>query len=230
MKNIQALTFDLDDTLWDNRQVLQAAENTLYEWLVAHYPRIGERYTIASLRTMRMDLVRKHPQLGYQMTELRKTSLRLAADSVGYDHSLVEPAFAVFLEARHQINLFDDVIPVLTAFRQAGYRLGSMTNGNADVHRLGIGKLFDFSLSAETIGIGKPHPLMFEAACRHANVEPGQLAHVGDDPMTDLIGGKLAGVTTIWMNRQNQPRTAGLILDAEVHEMRDLLRLFDLTL
>ena len=31
--NIRALTFDLDDTLWDNRPVLKAAEQSLYDWL-----------------------------------------------------------------------------------------------------------------------------------------------------------------------------------------------------
>ena len=37
--NIRALTFDLDDTLWDNRPVLRAAEQSLYDWLAEHYPR-----------------------------------------------------------------------------------------------------------------------------------------------------------------------------------------------
>jgi putative hydrolase of the HAD superfamily len=230
VKNIRALTFDLDDTLWDNRPVLMKAEQTAYDWLVTRFPRIGERYTIESLREKRLELVQQDPELGNNMTELRKRSLRLAAESVGYDNSLVEPAFAVFLEARHQITLFDDVMPVLNTLRQAGYLLGSMTNGNADVHRLGIGRLFDFSLSSESVGKAKPHPLMFETACRDAKVKPNQLAHVGDDPMTDLLGGRRAGVTTIWMNRQRLPMIRELDLDAEVQDMHGLLALFGLTL
>ncbi|MDJ0807102.1 MAG: HAD family hydrolase [Gammaproteobacteria bacterium] len=228
VKNIRALTFDLDDTLWDNRPVLLAAEQTLYDWLSIHYPRITDRYTLVAMREMRMRLVLQQPDLGHNMTELRKTSLRLAADSVGYDHQLVEPAFAVFIEARHQINLFDDVLPVLQRLKQAGYRIGSMTNGNADVNRLGLGHVFDFSLTAESVGIGKPHPLMFEVACRHAEVSPKQLAHVGDDPATDLLGGRTAGVKTIWMNRHGAPKTEGLTMDAEIASMSDLLPLFRL--
>jgi putative hydrolase of the HAD superfamily len=227
---IQAITFDLDDTLWDNRPVLMAAEQTVHAWLAAHYPRIDEHYTIESLRQMRADLIQRDPMLVHNMTELRKTSLRLAADAVGYDHGLVEPAFQVFIEARHRIRLFDDVIPTLKRLRQAGYRLGSMTNGNADIHRLEIGELFDFSLSAESVGRGKPHPEMFEAACRHAAVAPAQLAHIGDDPATDLIGGRDAGIRVIWMNRLHQPPLAGLTPDAEVHSLLDLLALFKLNL
>lgn len=229
MKSIKALTFDLDDTLWDNRPVLQSAEEVLYAWLMRHYPRITKHYTLAALREIRMDLVHRLPELGHNMTELRKRSLRITADSVGYAHSLVEPAMEVFLEARHRIELYDDVLPVLKAFREAGYRIGSMTNGNADVHRLGIGHLFDFSLSAESVGKGKPHPRMFEVACQYAGVFPGQLAHVGDDPKTDLYGGKAAGITVIWMNRQQRPGISGISLDAEVHTMTELLSLFDLS-
>ena len=228
MQQIKALTFDLDDTLWDNRPVLQAAEQTLYDWLLRHYPRIGQRYTVEELRELRMDLARRHTALGQNMTELRKTSLRLAADIVGYDHSLVEPAFEVFIQARHRITLYDDVVPSLTAFKQAGYLVASMTNGNADVERLGLGHLFDFSLSAESIGKSKPNPEIFAAACRHADVEPNQLAHIGDDPTTDLIGGQSAGVKVIWMNRLRQPRTQEIACDAEVHNMGDLLALFKL--
>ena len=230
VETIQALTFDLDDTLRDNRPVLMAAEQVVYDWLVLHYPRIGRRYTLEALREIRLDLLRQHPELAHKMTQLRKLSLRLAADTVGYDHSLVEPAFAVFLEARHRVDLYADVVPGLNVLRRAGYRIGAMTNGNVDVNRLGIGSLFDFSLSAETVGKGKPHPLMFETACRHADVLPEQLAHVGDDPATDLRGGQAAGVRVIWMNRQGQPRVPGVPLDAEVRSMTDLLSLFDLSL
>jgi putative hydrolase of the HAD superfamily len=229
MQQIKALTFDLDDTLWDSRPVLMAAEQTLYDWLTRHYPRIGRRYTLEGLYEIRMELLRRQPELGHNMTELRKLSLRLAADAVGYDQSLVEPAFEVFIRARHRITLYDDVIPALKALKQAGYRVASMTNGNADVGRLGLGQLFDFSLSAESIGKGKPHPAIFEAACRHADVQPHQLAHIGDDPTTDLLGGQNAGVKVIWMNRQYQPRTTEMPLDAEVHNMVDLLALFDLS-
>jgi putative hydrolase of the HAD superfamily len=228
MQQIKALTFDLDDTLWDSGPVLMAAERTLYDWLALRYPRIGRHYTLEGLREMRLELLRQRPELGHNMTELRKLSLRLAADTVGYDHSLVEPAFEVFLRARHRIRLYDDVIPALQAFKRAGYRVASMTNGNADVVRLGLGHLFDFSLSAERVGKGKPHPLIFATACRHAAVEPVELVHIGDDPTTDLAGGQAAGVKVVWMNRRRRSRDPGVEMDAEVHCMHDLLSLFGL--
>ena len=204
---IRTLTFDLDDTLWDNRAVLLTAEQTLYDWLDGNYPRIAERYSLEDLRHMRDDLVQQDPGLRNRISELRKRTLRTAARAVGYNEQLAETGFAVFLEARHRVTLYDDVIPALQRLRHAGFHLGSVTNGNADVHRLGIGHLFDFSLTAESVGRAKPHPRLFEEACRLADVPPAQLAHVGDEAATDLAGGLAAGVNVIWMNRLEQPAT-----------------------
>ena len=228
MNNIRALTFDLDDTLWDNRSVLMAAEQAVYDWLAGNYPRIAARYSLEDLRQLRIELMQENPDLRNRISELRRQSLRLAARSAGYDDSLVEPAFAVFLAARHRIRLYDDVTPALQRLRAAGYRLGSMTNGNADVHRLGIGHLFDFSLTAEAVGRAKPHPRLFEEACRQAGAAPDELAHVGDEAATDLAGGLAAGVRVIWMNRLQQASTPGITPHAEVSDMTGLLSMLGL--
>ena len=228
IKQLRALTFDLDDTLWDNRPVLMAAEQTLYHWLGEHYPRINARHSLEGLRKLNRILLQRNPELRHNVTKLRKNSLRIAAESVGYDHRLVEPAFAVFLEARHQVTLYTDVVPALRRLRSTGYCLGTLTNGNADVQRLGLGHLFDFSLSAVSTGKAKPHPRMFEEACRRAQVAAARLAHIGDEPGTDLAGAQLAGVTVIWMNRRGQPADPGVVHHAEVRNMTELLTLLGL--
>jgi len=227
--NLRALTFDLDDTLWDNRPVLRAAEQSLYDWLAEHYPRIKRHYSLQDMQQLRRDLLQRNPALRHDVNTLRKTSLRLAAVTAGYDHSLVEPAFSVFLEARHRITLYSDVVPALCRLRDAGFCLGTLSNGNADVQRLGLGHLFDFSLSAASSGRAKPHPRMFQEACRRANVAPAQLAHVGDEAETDLAGAQAAGVAVIWMNRGGQRADPGVAHHAEVRDMTELLTLLGLS-
>lgn len=225
MKHLRALTFDLDDTLWDNRPVLMAAEQTLYDWLCRHYPRINQYYRLEDMLALRRSLLQQDPELRNDVTRLRKISLGIAAQTAGYDKRLVEPAFAVFLEARHRITPYNDVVPVLRKLRKAGYKLGTLTNGNTDVGRLGLAHLFDFSLSAAMVGKAKPHPLMFEEACRRAWVHTTQLAHIGDEPDTDIAGAENAGVTAIWMNRQGLPRAPDTEPHAEIHNMAELLDL-----
>lgn len=225
MQHLSALTFDLDDTLWDNRTVLMAAEQTVYDWLVRHYPRIRQRYCLEDMWHLRQALLRQDPGLRHDVTALRKHSLRIVAESCGYDSRLVEPAFAVFLDARHRVTLYRDVEPALRKLRSAGYCLGTLTNGNADVERLGLGHLFDFSLTAASVGKAKPHPRMFEEACRRARVSASQLAHVGDEPDTDLAGALNAGVSVIWMNRRGLPADPDIAHHAEVRDMAQLLAL-----
>ena len=228
MKHIRALTFDLDDTLWDNRPVLMAAEQTLYDWLCRHYPRIRLRYSLEDMWKLRQDLLQQDPELRNDVTALRKASLCITAESAGYDHSLVEPAFAVFLEARHRVTLYSDVVPAIQRLRAAGYCLGSLTNGNADVQRLELGQLFDFSLTAAAVGKAKPHPRMFQEACRRAHVDAMELAHIGDEPDSDIAGAQNAGVAAIWMNRKGLKSNPGIVCHAEISSMQQLLTLLDL--
>lgn len=223
MNHLRALTFDLDDTLWDNRPVIMEAEQSLYDWLGTHYPRISLHYKPVDMLYLRKQLLQQNPELQHDVTTLRKTALRIMAEATGYDQSLVEPAFATFIEARHRITPYSDVIPALQKLRKAGYCLGSLTNGNADVRRLGLAQLFDFSLTAAATGKAKPHPLMFEEACRRAQVTARELAHVGDEPETDLVGAQNAGVAVIWMNRQGLPADHGIQHHAEVRNMQELL-------
>jgi putative hydrolase of the HAD superfamily len=66
---------------------------------------------------------------------------------------------------------------------------------------------------------------MFEEACRRARVNASQLAHVGDEPDTDLAGALNAGVSVIWMNRRGLPAVPDIAHHAEVRDMAQLLAL-----
>lgn len=226
-RKIRAISFDLDDTLWDNRPVLYAAEQTLFDWLVKHYPRIGELHDVVSFRQMRLALAEQRPDLRHHMTRLRKVSLQLLAEAAGYDDSLVDPAFQVFIEARHQITLYDDVIPALQSLRKSGYLLGALSNGNADVRRLDMGDLFDFIINAEDAGAAKPDSAMFTMACRQIGIQANELAHVGDEHETDIAGAINAGAVAVWMNRLGQEIPQSPQHHFEVKDMPELLALAD---
>ena len=47
---IQAVLFDLDDTLWPIVPVIRHAEQTLHDWLLQHVPAVAEQWSIESLR------------------------------------------------------------------------------------------------------------------------------------------------------------------------------------
>ncbi|NLO79364.1 MAG: HAD-IA family hydrolase [Xanthomonadaceae bacterium] len=197
---VRAITFDLDFTLWDLEGVIHRAEMLQYQFLCQHYPEVGRRYSAEAFQALRFRLHEQRPDLRYNVTLLRQEALRTVAIECGYDESLVKQAFQVFLDARHDVKLYDDTVPLLERLH-GRYVLGVITNGNADVRRLGLGGYFDFTLSPMEVGAAKPDRLIFEAACNRAGFEPGEIVHIGDDPEADVIGAAGYGMVAVWLNR-----------------------------
>ena len=62
-RRVRLITIDLDDTLWPCAPTIHHAEQTLYEWLSDHYPRITEHHTQETMRERRIELARQQPHL-----------------------------------------------------------------------------------------------------------------------------------------------------------------------
>jgi putative hydrolase of the HAD superfamily len=200
---IKLLTFDLDDTLWPCGPTIMAAEARLYEWMETHVPEITRRYDIQALRVMRQQFAQQKPQLAHDMSELRIASLQALAKEAGLDDDWVSEAFRVFYEARQEVTLYEDVAPALDLLQQS-YRLAAVTNGNADIELAGVGKWFEFSVSAAEVGQLKPHPGFFEVVLAKAGVEAIETLHIGDHQHHDIFGARQAGIHSVWLNRSNQ--------------------------
>ena len=106
----------------------------------------------------------------------------------------------MFFAARNRVEFFDDVRPALERLR-ARYRLFALSNGNADLERCGIGELFDGHVTAIAAGAAKPDARIFAALRDMAGVPAGEILHIGDDPITDVVGARQAGMQTAWLNR-----------------------------
>lgn len=223
---IRAITFDLDDTLWAIDPVIERAEQRMHTWLTEHYPRLPERYSPADLRALRDGLMDARPDLAHDLSALRRESLALAAQHCGYGRDVADGAFAVMWQARNEVELFADVLPVLTEL--AGrLTLGGLTNGNADIVRVGLDGLLRFCITAREVGVAKPHPAIFDAACAAAGVPMQQVLHVGDDPQRDVHGARAAGMRTVWVNRGARTWPGGPAADAEISDLFGLLELLD---
>lgn len=219
--SILAVTFDLDDTLWDIWPTIERAETQLHAWLHTRYPAITARFTALELRELANEIVMQRQDIAHDPTLIRKEALRLAAQQTGCESFCPESAFNIFLAARHEVVFFADVLPVLE--RLVGrYRLGAVTNGNADIHRLGLGNLFEFAISAVEVGVAKPEPAIYQAACRHLELPPEQIVHVGDDPQNDVLGAAQAGLRTVWINREGKEWPGGQRADAEIKTLEEL--------
>ncbi len=225
---IRCIAFDLDDTLWECHPVIERAEHRFYEWLQSYYPKISQKYSEADLITHRMAFMRSHPDNRHDLTTLRKQWMRQLANEVGYDltqnaqaRSFVENGFEVFWLARNEVTFFDDTLMHLEDL-STRYSLGVISNGNADVHHIGVGHLFDFVLSSEVAGVAKPHPNIFEQALKLAQTERNETVYVGDDPKRDVLGAHGAGIHAIWFNPSLKPWPGGQTPTAVIQHLDQL--------
>ncbi|MGV8921567.1 MAG: HAD family hydrolase [Pseudomonas sp.] len=222
--SIKLITFDLDDTLWDTAPVIVSAEAVLRNWLAQNAPELGP-VPVEHLWEIRSRLVEADPTFKHRISALRRKVLFHALEDAGYPHEqaqeLADESFEVFLHARHQVDIFPEVVPTLEILAK-NYTLGVLTNGNADVRRLGLMDFFAFALSAEDLGIGKPDPTPFREALRRANVNAHAAVHIGDHPGDDIAGAQQAGFRAIWFNPAGKEWEAAKRPDAEIRSLTEL--------
>ena len=200
MHDVTTITLDLDDTLWAIHPVIERAETALRDWLHRHRPRITERFDPAAVLAVRKDVVAAFPQRAHDLTFVRRTVLERLGTAVGYGTDFVDSAFAVFDEARNSLQPFPEVRPALAAIGRH-YRIFAVTNGNADLDRIGLADLFSGCVTARDAGAAKPDPRIFAAATDLAGSDPARTLHVGDHPRYDVDGARMAGLRTAWVNR-----------------------------
>lgn len=202
ISKIRAITLDLDDTLWPVWPAIERAEVALSSWLVVQAPRAGATFADPQARAaVRQHVLAARPGMGHDMSAIRREMIRHVLHRGQEDTALAEAAFEVFFAARHQVDLYEDALPAL-AFLAARFPVVAVSNGNADVGRVGLGDYFDGSFSASHFGVGKPDPRIFHAAAHSVKVAPEAVLHVGDDGALDVLGGLGAGMQTVWLNRE----------------------------
>ncbi len=109
----------------------------------------------------------------------------------------------------------DDVIPTLTRLRSAGYKLAIVSNRNKPftelLVKLGLQDAVDFSLASGEIGSWKPDSKVFLHAASMADVEPHQVAYVGDNYFADARGARGAGMLPVLLDPNDLFPDAGCL-------------------
>ena len=202
---INVITFDLDDTLWAIGPVIEVANQKMLEWMQLHAPKFSQTYDDDGINALRDEVFADNPHLLHDLSHIRLTLIQLGLSRCGYTNSydLAEQAFAVYFKARNDVALFDGTHTQLSALKK-NYKIGALTNGNADLTLVGIDHLFDFYFNSAQLGLSKPHPDFFAKAIEHTGVHAQNFIHIGDHPGHDIAGAQAAGMRTIWMNPEQR--------------------------
>jgi putative hydrolase of the HAD superfamily len=226
-RQIKAISFDGDMTLWDFEKVMRNSLAHALAELRRHLPGSID-LTVDRMIEIRNAVADELKGKGIALESIRLEAFRRTLKTLGSDnHGLAAHLNSVYLEHRFaDIELYPDVLPMSDSL--AGrYALGLISNGNSYPERCGLRGRFTFVILAQNIGVEKPDPAIFQEACQKAGCSPEQLMHIGDSLGTDVEGARRAGALSVWLNRDRKPNYTGIRTDYEIHsliELQNLLR------
>lgn len=210
MADIQVITLDLDNTLWDVDSVIIKAEATMRNWLSEHAPAVMALYEPTVLEEVRAQVMQEHAHKRHDLTFMRKQVLTLLGQRAGYAPddaaSTAAAAFEIFFEGRNSVEFFPGALTMLAEV-SARYPIYALTNGNADIDKAGIGQYLQGAYSSADVGASKPDVRMFNAPLRDLGLKPKQAVHIGDNLTDDIHGANDAGLFTIWVNLKSYSLT-----------------------
>lgn len=178
-----ALYFDLDGTLFDDRQYVRGG--------LQH---AGEVLAEQTGRDLTDELVS-----AYFEREITGSTF----DTVLAEHGLSTDLVPMLVTAYHnnaaELSPFPDAKPTLDTLNET-YRLGLITggtNGREKLDRLGLSEYFETIFVGPEYGCSKHQPQIFEAALDLLDVGPSQAAYIGDRPSLDFPQPNRLGMTTV---------------------------------
>lgn len=99
-------------------------------------------------------------------------------------------------------------LETLAACRQAGYKLGVITNGlspvqHGKIDRLELRSYFDAIIVSGDHGIKKPEEAIYRLALKELGTTAEETLIIGDHPVNDMWGASKVGIRGIWLKRKH---------------------------
>lgn len=120
-------------------------------------------------------------------------------------------------------GIADDAHATLTRLRNAGLRLGVVSNSDGRVEEAlevaGLRGYFDVVVDSTLAGVEKPDPAIFRLALATLGVPPESALYVGDLYEVDVVGARAAGIEAVLLLPAGAPPRVGC---ASIHSLGDL--------
>ena len=229
IKPFQAITFDLDDTLYDNNSHMPVAEAAFLKDLHRQYPSTCD-LDPDDWRHYKQTALQLNPDLKNDMGELRRHILNSVFSTLGYKglqlKDSVNHSFESFYFHRSNFKINENIHSLLIQLAQR-YPLVAITNGNVNLEQIGLAPYFVHIFKANMAQPMKPHKAMFDASKSLLNLQAGQILHVGDNLQNDVFGAIKAGFQSAWYahdrNMNLNKELMFLVPNIQLHKLDELL-------
>lgn len=228
LRPFKAISFDLDDTLYDNQAIIVKAEADFLIYLHETHPQLK------ALDSRKWDLYKKilikeNPELKHDVTEWRREVLKRVMTVYGIAPvnaiKYTEIALQKFITLRSQLTVPEKSLTLLAALAKH-YPVIAITNGNVDTKQIQLDDKFEFILKAGNGSNCKPDIDLFKQAALRLEIEVSDILHVGDHLISDVYGAQNNNAQAVWFNPMNTSlHNAKLLPTIEVSDLNNLLKL-----
>ncbi|OKP85936.1 hydrolase [Paenibacillus sp. P3E] len=199
MRKVQALLFDLDNTLMDRDHTFRSFSRKFVQDFLGHLePREAER-VVEDIILRDADGYRDKDGFFAELSDVLPWQKPLSAIDIRayYDKTYITHG-ALMKHAAH----------ILEYCRERGYILGLVTNGKKDIQYGKIDLLqlrgyFKAIVISGEVGISKPDPEIYRHALDRLGAAAEETLFIGDHPVNDIWGAAKAGMETIWLKRNH---------------------------
>ena len=220
---------DLDDTIFDfHRAERIALERTLTEMGACPTDAMMSRYSEINRscweRLERGEMTRAE-------VLVRRYEMLFAEYGLSCDAVLTQAKYEEYLSIGH--HFMDGAERLLEGLVAKGYRLFLASNGTARVQHgriasAGIAPIFEKMFISQEVGFDKPSLAFFERAfAQIPDFSREMSVIVGDSLTSDILGGKNAGIETIWFNPRALPIKDGILPDYTIAHLDELIPLLE---
>jgi HAD superfamily hydrolase (TIGR01549 family) len=236
LTEVKAISFDLDDTLYSNKPVMQSIEKKM----IAYFSQLPVLKNDISNQHKPLDAhfwfqfrnqaILTQPNLVHDVGQVRLVSYQLGFLSLGLSEELAQKqaqaALDYFVKLRSDFIVPEQTIKLLATLSRK-LPLIAITNGNVDTNALGISQYFQHIYHAGWQADGgllkqKPESDMFTIACQQLEIKSSQLLHVGDCGRADIQGALRADCQTAWLSCHDVGKPISVLPHIELDKLNQL--------
>lgn len=226
---IKYLFLDLDNTILDfNKAEAIAIRRTMGEYGLEPTDALAQRYSVINDRHWK---ALERGELTRDQVVTRRFAAFFGEQGIEVDARAVAKTYETYLSRGHWFLPGAEKCVKEELFGK--YKLYLASNGTAVVQRgrMTSADLYPYfveSFVSQELGHNKPSKEYFQAAfARIPGFDPAECLMVGDSLTSDILGGKNAGLRTVWVNPDHKTAPEHLKPDYEIERLADLPKLLE---
>jgi putative hydrolase of the HAD superfamily len=239
-KHIEAVVFDLDDTLidWANAAVTwqeftRPCIDRIRAYLIAAGHSLPSPDQFFAIVEEDMQSAWREARKNWEIKSIGQILLQTLIE-LGLDPSRIDVDELLRIYAWAPLPgvvPYEDTHSVLEEIRRREYKIGLLTNSfmpmwmrdvELDAYRLM--DYLDARVTSGDIGYLKPHPAIYHAILEVLDTPPEKAVFVGDRPVNDIAGANQAGLTSVLINPPHLERDLdGVVPDFTITRLGELL-------